>query len=158
MNIFAAAAAAEELSLFAQNYYAGNGSVLANGSNAPGVTDTYTPPQTDAAGGGGAGGSIIMVTTQTVAPTGLNTITASAIGGGGGDMTNYFDYGPGGGGGGGVIISNGTFLSANVSGGLNGLTRTGTPTGTIDNSYGATPGSDGVVITLNWSTSTCQSN
>ena len=59
--------------------YAGNGNVLANGSNAPGVTDTYTPPQTDAAGGGGAGGSIIMVATQP-GPTGLNTIIASAIG------------------------------------------------------------------------------
>ena len=45
--------------------YSGNGRVLANGSNAPGVTATYTPAQTDAAGGGGAGGSIIMVTTQT---------------------------------------------------------------------------------------------
>ena len=127
--------------------YAGDGSVLANGSNAPGVTDTYVPPQTDAAGGGGAGGSIIMVTTQP-GPTGLNGISASATGGGGGDMTNYFDYGPGGGGGGGLIISNGSFLSANIAGGLNGLTRTGTPTGPINNSYGAIPGSDGVVISL----------
>jgi hypothetical protein len=127
--------------------YAGSGSVLANGSNAPGVTDTYVPPQTDAAGGGGAGGTIVMVTSQP-GPTGLNTITASATGGGGGDMTNYYDYGPGGGGGGGIIISNGTFLSTNVSGGTNGLTRTGTPTGTIDNSYGAIPGSDGEVITV----------
>ncbi len=128
--------------------YAGNGSVLANGSNAPGVTDDFTPPQYDAAGGGGAGGSIIMVSTQP-APTGLNTITASAIGGAGGDMTNYYDYGPGGGGGGGVIITDGTFFSTDVSGGANGLTRTGTPTGTIDNDYGATSGTDGVLIKIN---------
>ncbi|MEO8860676.1 MAG: T9SS type A sorting domain-containing protein [Ginsengibacter sp.] len=127
--------------------YSGNGRVLADGSNAPGVTATYTAAQTDAAGGGGAGGSILMVTTQTGA-TGLNTISASAIGGSGGDMTNYFDYGPGGGGGGGVIISNGTFQSTDVSGGLNGLTRSGTPTGPIDNNYGATVGTEGVVITL----------
>ena len=127
--------------------YSGNGGVLANGSNAPGVTDTYIPAQTDAAGGGGAGGSIIMVTTLP-GPTGLNTITASAIGGSGGDMTNYFDYGPGGGGGGGLIISNGTFSSANVSGGLNGLTLTGSPTGSFDNPYGATAGLNGVIITL----------
>jgi hypothetical protein len=128
--------------------FAGNGSVVANGSNAPGVTDDFTPPQTDAAGGGGGGGSIIMVTTQSGA-TGLNTITASAIGGGGGDMTNYYDYGPGGGGGGGIVISSGTFFSANVAGGLNGLTRTATPTGTINNSYGATSGTAGSVIKIN---------
>jgi Secretion system C-terminal sorting domain len=128
--------------------YAGNGSVLANGSNAPGVTDDFTPPQTDAAGGGGAGGTIIMVSTQP-APTGLNNITASAIGGGGGDMTNYYDYGPGGGGGGGVIITDGTFLSTNISGGTNGLTRTGSPIGAINNSYGATSGSSGVLIKIN---------
>ena len=100
--------------------YAGNGSVLANGSNAPGVTDTYSPPQTDAAGGGGAGGSIIMVTTQ----AGTNRIKyyhSFSYRWRGGDMTNYFDYGPGGGGGGGIIISNGSFLSTNISGGLNGL-------------------------------------
>lgn len=127
--------------------YTGNGSVLANGSNAPGVTDTYTPPQTDAAGGGGAGGSIIMVTTGP-GTVGLNNITASAAGGNGGDMTNYYDYGPGGGGGGGVIITNGTFLSTNVSGGINGLTRSLSPTGTIDNNYGASAGSAGKIITL----------
>lgn len=128
-------------------FYAGIGSVLANGSNAPGVTATFTPPQTDAAGGGGAGGSIILVTTQP-GPIGLNGIIASATGGGGGDVTTFYDHGPGGGGGGGIIISNGSFLFANISGGLNGQTRTGSSTGVIDNSYGAIPGSDGVVITL----------
>ena len=127
--------------------YVGNGSVLANGSNAPGVTATYTPAQTDAAGGGGAGGTIIMVTTGP-GPVGLNNITAFAIGGSGGDMTNYFDYGPGGGGGGGVIISNGTFQSIDISGGDNGLTRSISPAGNIDNSYGASPGIAGQVITL----------
>jgi Secretion system C-terminal sorting domain len=128
--------------------FAGNGMVLANGSNAPGVTDEFIPPQTDAAGGGGAGGSIIMVNTAP-GPTGLGTITASALGGSGGDMTNYFDYGPGGGGGGGVIISDGAFFSSNVAGGPNGLTRTGTPTGTINNNYGATSGTTGAVIQIN---------
>ncbi len=129
--------------------YVGSGSVLADGSNAPGVTATFTPAQTDAAGGGGGGGTIIMVTTQT-GPTGLASITASANGGDGGDMTNYYDYGPGGGGGGGVIITNGTFLSSNVAGGLNGFTRSGSALGPIDNSYGATAGSDGVLISLSF--------
>ena len=73
-------------------------------------------------------------------------------------MTNYYDYGPGGGGGGGIIITNGSFLFTNVSGGLNGLTRTGSPTGTINNDYGALPGADGVLITLHHSTGTYQSN
>ena len=71
-------------------------------------------------------------------------------------MTNYYDYGPGGGGGGGVIITDGTFLSTNVTGGANGLTRTGTPTGTIDNDYGATPGTDGVVINIERTCKTCK--
>jgi len=127
--------------------YAGNGSVLADGSNAPGVTDTYTPPQNDAAGGGGAGGTIVMVTTG-AGPVGLNNVTASAAGGAGGDMTNYYDYGPGGGGGGGVIITNGAFLSTDVTGGPNGLTLSGSPTGPQDNNYAATPGGDGQLITL----------
>ena len=125
--------------------YAGNGTILANGSNAPGVTATYTPPQTDGAGGGGAGGTIIMVTTQT-GPTGLDNITASAIGGNGGDMANYYDYGPGGGGGG-VIISNGTFFAAKVFSGENGQTKDSI-TGDVDNDYGATSGADGEVITI----------
>lgn len=127
--------------------YSGTGTANADGSNAPGVTATFTPAQTDAAGGGGGGGTIIMVTSQ-AGPAGLNSIIASAKGGAGGDMTNYFDHGPGGGGGGGVIISNGTFLLANVAGGGNGQTRTGSPTGPIDNDYGATPGGAGVSITL----------
>ncbi|MEP6584448.1 MAG: T9SS type A sorting domain-containing protein [Ginsengibacter sp.] len=127
--------------------YSGTGTANANGSNAPGITGTYTPPQTDAAGGGGAGGSIVMVTSRAGA-VGLNSITASAKGGEGGDMTNYYDYGPGGGGGGGVIITNGTFLLASVTGGGNGQTASGSPTGPIDNDYGATPGSAGVSILL----------
>ena len=127
--------------------YAGTGTANADGSNAPGVTATYSTAQTDAAGGGGAGGTIIMVTSQ-AGVVGLNSIIASAKGGEGGDMTNYFDYGTGGGGGGGVIISNGTFLLANVAGGGNGLTRSGTSTGPIDNDYGATTGNSGISITL----------
>ena len=127
--------------------YAGTGSANADGSNAAGVTATYTPAQTDAAGGGGAGGSIVMVTSQ-AGTVGLNSIIASAKGGDGGDMTNYYDHGPGGGGGGGVIISNGTFLLANVSSGANGQTRSVSSTGNVDNDYGAVPGDAGVLITL----------
>ncbi len=127
--------------------YSGNGSVSADGASGPGVTINYSPAQTDAAGGGGAGGTIVMVTTVT-GPAGLGSIAASAAGGEGGDVTTYFDHGPGGGGGGGIIYTNGAFASTNVSAGQNGLTRTGTSTGPINNAYGSTAGTNGLVITL----------
>ncbi len=124
--------------------YAGSGTISANGQAAPGVSGTGN---TDAAGGGGAGGTILVVTTQSGA-AGLGSITATAIGGKGGDMTNYYDHGPGGGGGGGVIITNGSFGTTNVAAGANGLTRTGSSSGELNNAYGSTPGAVGRVITL----------
>jgi Secretion system C-terminal sorting domain len=127
--------------------YSGNGSLDAGGGNAPGVTTTYSTAQTDAAGGGGAGGSIIVITTQAGA-TGLGSISASASGGDGGSMTTYYNHGPGGGGGGGIIYTSGTLSSTSVSGGANGLTRSGSTTGPIDNSYGSAPGSNGNVVSL----------
>jgi hypothetical protein len=107
--------------------------LLANGGAGPGINGTPAS-NTDAGGGGGAGGTILALTRQT--------------GAAGGNAANYYDHGPGGGGGGGIIYSNGSFASANVSGGVNGKTRTGTPAGAIDNDFGATPGTAGQTIIL----------
>lgn len=122
--------------------YAGNGSFIADGGAAPGIVGVGGTTNTDAAGGGGAGGTIIAVT-RTTGVTGLVLITASAKGGKGGDMTNYFNHGPGGGGGGGIIYSNGSFASTNITAGANGLTRSTSSMGPIDNAYGSTPGTVG---------------
>lgn len=127
------------------NVFAGNGSLQADGSNAPGVTGSGG--NTDAAGGGGAGGTILAVTRQ-AGTAGLDNINASARGGNGGNMETHFDHGPGGGGGGGVIITNGAFLSANINAGSNGFTRAGNTTNPVTNTYGSFPGSAGVLITL----------
>jgi len=127
--------------------YAGSGSVIADGAAGPGVTQTYTPAQTDAAGGGGAGGTIILVNVSS-GTTGLGSITASAVGGTGGYMTTYYNHGPGGGGGGGYIYTDGTLSSTSVTGGANGLTRSTSSSGPINNSYNTKPGANGKVITL----------
>ncbi len=127
--------------------FAGSGTITADGGNAPGVVGVGGTSNTDAAGGAGAGGSIVAITRATGA-TGLGSIMASAQGGTGGSMTNYYDHGPGGGGGGGLIITNGAFSAANVTGGQNGLTRTGSSSGAINNSYGATAGANGQLISL----------
>ncbi len=124
--------------------YAGNGTVNANGADAPG----FGPADpTDAAGGGGAGGSIVILTSQAGA-TGMGSINISAKGGKGGDMQAYYDHGPGGGAGGGYIITNGTPASTVVTGGLNGKTRTGSSGGPLTNDYGATVGNIGQVLSL----------
>jgi len=127
--------------------YAGSGSVIADGAAGPGVTQTYSPAQTDAAGGGGAGGTIILVNVNS-GTTGLGSITASAVGGTGGYMTTYYNHGPGGGGGGGYIYTDGTLGSTAVTGGAQGFTRTGSTTGPINNSYNTKPGSNGKVVVL----------
>jgi len=125
--------------------YGGSGTLNANGADAIGVSGAGG--NTDAAGGGGGGGTIIAVTRTNVAVN-LTSITATSIGGKGGNMETYFDHGPGGGGGGGLMITNGSFASTNVTGGANGLTRTGSTSGPIDNVYGATAGGNGQLITL----------
>ena len=125
--------------------FAGTGILNADGGDAVGVTATG---MTDAGGGGGGGGTIIAVT-RTNTTVGLTGVTAFARGGRGGNMETYFNHGPGGGGGGGLIVSNGTFAAASsVIAGTNGLTRTGTQTGTLDNAYGASPGTAGARQTL----------
>lgn len=137
--------------------YAGNGSFIADGGAAPGVIGVGGTGNTDAAGGGGGGGTIVTVTRST-GSTGLATLTASAKGGKGGDMTNYFDHGPGGGGGGGIIYSTGSFASNNVTAGANGLTRTGSVGGLINNAYGATSGNDGFITVIGWTPALINTN
>lgn len=126
--------------------YLGNGSLLADGGAAPGINGVLSTSNTDASGGGGGGGTIVAVTRQ-YGPAGLGSITASAQGGKGGDMVNYYDHGPGGGGGGGIIHTNGSFASASVTGGVNGLTRAGSTSGTVTNPFGASAGTAGQVVT-----------
>lgn len=121
--------------------FSGNGSIIANGAASNDITAAGV---TDAAGGGGAGGSIIILS-NTSTMTSNTTITATANGGKGGNSTVHFAHGPGGGGGGGIIITN-VLSDANltVSGGANGLTRSTSAAGPIDNAYNATAGAAGV--------------
>lgn len=125
--------------------FSGNGSITANGDASNDITAAGV---TDAAGGGGAGGSIIVLCNTSTITTNTN-ITATATGGKGGNSTVHFAHGPGGGGGGGVIITN-VLSNANltVTGGANGLTRSTSPSGPIDNAYNATPGAGGFVRIL----------
>jgi hypothetical protein len=125
--------------------YSGSGTVTADGATANNVS---TAGVTDAAGGGGAGGTIVVATNQS-GSVGTHTITASANGGKGGDMTTHYAHGPGGGGGGGLVISNVIPTgSITVNGGVNGLTRSTSAAGPIDNIYGSAPGSNGIKAIL----------
>jgi uncharacterized repeat protein (TIGR01451 family) len=98
----------------------------------------------DGGGGGGAGGSILF-TTQT---GDLAGVTTQVKGGNGGNAwlttapgaAPTERHGPGGGGGGGyVLLSSNTAPAPDVSAGVNGLTTT------INDNYGAQPGTAGVV-------------
>lgn len=118
------------------NAIEGNGTITANGAD--GVTCAN-----DGSGGGGAGGTILIYSRTT---SDLSGLTVSANGGKGGDnwltAGNLIDrHGPGGGGGGGAIIISGSPYLATVSGGANGVTTS------LNDSFGATPGSSGIVIT-----------
>jgi type IX secretion system substrate protein len=123
--------------------FSGSGSVIADGANAPGVNGAYGSSETDAAGGGGAGGTIIIVTTQG-SPSGMGSITASAVGGVGGSVLTYYNHGPGGGGGGGIIYTDITLGSTAVTGGANGVTYTDA-THTATYAYYSITGSNGIV-------------
>jgi uncharacterized repeat protein (TIGR01451 family) len=115
---------------------AGTGTITSNGASTLSTLN-------DSTGGGGAGGSILVFANS----GGLSGLTANAIGGKGGNAwpaqtPGGFPgqrHGPGGGGGGGVILLTAAPGSSNASGGSNGFTNT------VQDSYGATPGSAGVV-------------
>lgn len=115
----------------------GTGTITANGQSTLSTLN-------DSTGGGGAGGSIIFFANS----GSIAGLTASANGGSAGNAwpikaPGAFSgnrHGPGGGGGGGVIFLTGAPASATVTGGSNGFTNT------VQDSYGATPGQNGVVV------------
>jgi uncharacterized repeat protein (TIGR01451 family) len=114
----------------------GAATLTANGLNGPNTGR-------DGPGGGGAGGSVLF-TTQLGTLAGL-TIQAQGGNGGsawiltpaGGDPGER--HGPGGGGGGGYVLTSSAPASTNVNGGINGVTTASL------SSYGAQPGSPGIV-------------
>ena len=114
----------------------GTGAITANGQ---GTLSTLN----DSTGGGGAGGSIIFFANS----GSIAGLTASANGGSAGnawpnEAPGAFSgerHGPGGGGGGGVIFLTGA-ASTSVTAGNNGYTDT------VQDSYGATPGQNGIVV------------
>ncbi len=123
----------------------GTGTISANG-------EATLSTLNDSTGGGGAGGSILVFANS----GGLSGLTVSAAGGSAGDAwpneaPGGFPgerHGPGGGGGGGVIVLSGAPASSNVAGGSNGYTDT------VQDSYGATPGQAGVVVSTDIITET----
>jgi uncharacterized repeat protein (TIGR01451 family) len=124
---------------------AGTGTITSNGQSTLSTLN-------DSTGGGGAGGSILVFANS----GGLSGLTVNAIGGSGGnawpnEAPGGFPgqrHGPGGGGGGGVIFLSAAPAASNVSAGSNGYTDT------VQDSYGATPGLSGVVVTTDIITET----
>jgi len=123
----------------------GTGTISSNGESTLSTLN-------DSTGGGGAGGSILVFANS----GGLSGLTVSAAGGSGGDAWQTEApggfpgqrHGPGGGGGGGVVFLSAAPASSNVAGGNNGYTDT------VQDSYGATPGQAGVVVTADVITET----
>ncbi len=125
---------------------AGTGTITSNGQSTLSTLN-------DSTGGAGAGGSILFFANT----GGLSGLTVNAIGGNGGNAWQIEApgatfpgqrHGPGGGGGGGVIFLSANPASSSVAGGSNGYTDT------IQDSYGATPGQPGMVVTTDVITET----
>ncbi len=123
----------------------GSGTITSNGQSTLSTLN-------DSTGGGGAGGSILFFANS----GGLGGLTVSANGGSAGEAWPIQTpggfpgqrHGPGGGGGGGVIYLTAAPLSSSVLGGFNGYTNT------VQDSYGATAGSPGLVATAHVITET----
>jgi uncharacterized repeat protein (TIGR01451 family) len=124
----------------------GTGTITSNGQ-------TTLSTLNDSTGGGGAGGSILVFANS----GGLSGLTVNANGGNGGyawptQTPNGFPgqrHGPGGGGGGGVVfLTASPSASSSVNGGINGFTNT------VQDSYGATVGSAGMIATTHIITET----
>ena len=123
----------------------GTGTITSNGQNTLSTLN-------DSTGGGGAGGSILIYANS----GGLGGLTATANGGNGGEAWPTQApagfpgqrHGPGGGGGGGVIFLTASAASTNVNGGSNGFTSN------VQDSYGSTVGSAGVVASAHVITET----
>jgi uncharacterized repeat protein (TIGR01451 family) len=114
----------------------GTATLTANGFNA------YNTGR-DGAGGGGAGGSVLFTVRSGV----LTGLTIQAKGGNGGNtwLTTApagdpgERHGPGGGGGGGYVLLSSAAASTDVSAGTGGVTTT------VNDDYGAQPGTPGLV-------------
>ena len=128
------------------------GSVVGTGTITSNGQSTLSTDK-DSTGGGGAGGSILVFANS----GGLSGLTVNANGGNAGNAWQIEApggfpgqrHGPGGGGGGGVVFLTATpSASSSVAGGANGYTDT------VQDSYGATPGQNGVVVTTNIITET----
>lgn len=104
---------------------------------------TGLAPDNDGGGGGGAGGSVVITSPNTF--TGINVNVDGAAGTTAAATTSdtavTIQHGPGGGGGGGVVLTSSP-VTASAAAGPNGTTTTSST------SYGATPGSSGLVQTV----------
>jgi uncharacterized repeat protein (TIGR01451 family) len=144
-GIFSSGGAGGGIVLIHAGSVTGAGTITSNGQNTLSTLN-------DSTGGGGAGGSILVF-----ADSGsLGGLTATANGGNAGEAWPTQApagfpgqrHGPGGGGGGGVIFLTAPAASANVKGGSNGFTNT------VQDSYGSTLGSVGVVASAHVITET----
>ena len=116
----------------------GNGTFDVRG----GVANTNT--LNDAAGAGAGGGSVVLISPNWTS----GVVTVNGQGGQGGDswLTGGSAHSGGGGGGGGVVVRSGA-VSANLSGGTNGITNVvDNPPGGRD--HGALPGTLGVEFSI----------
>jgi len=137
-GIFSSGGAGGGVAIMHAGSVVGSGNITSNGQSTQSTLN-------DSTGGAGAGGSILIFANS----GGLGGLTVSAIGGNGGNAwptqaPGGFPgerHGPGGGGGGGVIFLSALPAVANVAGGSNGYTDT------VQDSYGATPGQAGQVVT-----------
>jgi uncharacterized repeat protein (TIGR01451 family) len=137
-GIYSSGAAGGGIAILHAGSVVGAGAITSNGL-------TALDPDNDGAGGGGGGGSIRVLANS----GGLGGLTVAANGGNGGNpwvrvAPGGFTgnrHGPGGGGGGGVIFLSSASGSSSVLGGANGVTTQ------ASDAYGATPGTNGSVVT-----------
>ena len=144
-GIFSSGGAGGGIAIIHAGSVAGTGNVTSNGQSTQSTLN-------DSTGGAGAGGSVLILANS----GGLGGLTVSAIGGNAGnawptEAPGGFPgerHGPGGGGGGGVIFLSAAPAASNVAGGSNGYTDN------VQDSYGATPGQPGQVVTTHLITET----
>lgn len=144
-GIFSSGGAGGGIVIMHAGSVAGTGTISVNGQSTQSTLN-------DSTGGGGAAGSILFFANSGR----LAGLTVNAIGGSGGnawpsEAPGGFPgqrHGPGGGGGGGVIFLSAAPASSNVAGGFNGYTDT------VQDSFGATPGQPGMVVTTHVITET----
>ena len=109
-GLFSSGASGGGLVMLRTNTVSNAGTISANGANARSVTR-------DGGGGGGAGGSVLV----SALSNNLTGLTVNVRGGNGGSAIFNDPHGPGGGGGGGVVVSN-PGVTADLQGGIAGVT------------------------------------